>query len=246
MFEFAFIDTEHQQLDHTSIVKRKKECEKGCHKNKTRPMEETKNKTSGGASAHSASTEEQGRRQQDQEDSPNHSNVEEIEESRLIDEGPSPRSHHSRIGKIYHATTSQTGRQHIGTVPSSKTMMAPPASDEEREATWGDVLSACCCHSIQEWTNVSLGIFWLLLFLYFFLVGLDWLGTSFKVVGGCTAGSMLGSDTNPLAGVMIGIIATSLLQSSSTTTSIVVSLVGGGLDVKQGIYLVMGANVGTR
>jgi sodium-dependent phosphate cotransporter len=44
---------------------------------------------------------------------------------------------------------------------------------------------------------------------------------------------------------MIGIIATALLQSSSTTTSIIVSLVSGGLNVQQGIYMVMGANVGT-
>ena len=56
---------------------------------------------------------------------------------------------------------------------------------------------------------------------------------------------MLGSDTNPLASFLIGIIATALLQSSSTTTAIVVSLVSGGLDVDQGIYIVMGANVGT-
>ena len=62
---------------------------------------------------------------------------------------------------------------------------------------------------------------------------------------GCTAGTMLGSDTNPLASLLIGIIATALLQSSSTTTAIVVSLVSGGLDVDQGIYIVMGANVGT-
>ena len=71
------------------------------------------------------------------------------------------------------------------------------------------------------------------------------LGTSFKVVGGCTAGSLLSSDTNPVAALCIGIIATAILQSSSTTTAIIVSLVSGGLDVKQAIYLVMGANVGT-
>mmetsp|Transcript_26035 Transcript_26035/g.49385 ORF Transcript_26035/g.49385 Transcript_26035/m.49385 type:complete len:560 (+) Transcript_26035:958-2637(+) len=62
---------------------------------------------------------------------------------------------------------------------------------------------------------------------------------------GCTAGTLLGSDTNPLASLLIGIIATALLQSSSTTTAIVVSLVSGGLDVDQGIYIVMGANIGT-
>jgi sodium-dependent phosphate cotransporter len=85
----------------------------------------------------------------------------------------------------------------------------------------------------------------LFFFLYFFLLGLELLGTSAKILGGCTAGSLLGDDTNPVAGLMIGILATVLLQSSSTTTSIIVSLVGGGLDVKAAIYMIMGANIGT-
>jgi Na+/phosphate symporter len=83
--------------------------------------------------------------------------------------------------------------------------------------------------------KISLAILFLLVLLYFFLLGLELLGTSFKVVGGCTAGSLLGSDANPLTGVMIGIIATAILQSSSTTTSIIVSLVSGGLEVSNGI-----------
>jgi hypothetical protein len=117
--------------------------------------------------------------------------------------------------------------------------------EAEEEATWSDVYRACCCHTGSEWMKLSSFLFSLLLLLYFFLVGLDLLGTSFAVVGGCTAGSLLGSDTSPLASVMIGIIATALLQSSSTTTAIIVSLVSGGLDVNQAIYMVMGANVGT-
>ena len=118
-------------------------------------------------------------------------------------------------------------------------------AEDDREASWADVGRACCCHDAEGWMHISIFFGLLLFFLYFFLVGLDLLGTAFKVAGGCTAGSMLSSDTNPLASVMIGIIATALLQSSSTTTAIIVSLVSGGLDVHQGIYMVMGANVGT-
>ena len=40
-------------------------------------------------------------------------------------------------------------------------------------------------------------------------------------------------------------LVTVLLQSSSTTTSIIVSLVSSGLDVRAAIYMVMGANIGT-
>jgi sodium-dependent phosphate cotransporter len=114
------------------------------------------------------------------------------------------------------------------------------------DATWGEVFQACCCHSIQEWAMIAVGVFLVLFFLYFFLVGLDLLGTGAKVMGGCAAGALFGDDTNPVAGLMVGILATVFLQSSSTTTSIVVSLVGAGtVSVNQGIYMIMGANIGT-
>ena len=62
---------------------------------------------------------------------------------------------------------------------------------------------------------------------------------------GCTAGTLFGDDTNPIAGIMIGIIVTVLLQSSSTTTSIIVTLVPDVVSVRQGIFMIMGANIGT-
>lgn len=76
-------------------------------------------------------------------------------------------------------------------------------------------------------------------FLYFFLVGLELLAFGAKVLTGCTAGELFGDDTNPVAGLMIGILATVLLQSSSTTTSIVVSLVGSAVSTRQGLYMIM-------
>ena len=83
-------------------------------------------------------------------------------------------------------------------------------------------------------------------FLYFFLFGLELLGSGAKVLGGCTAGELFGDEANPVAGLMIGILATVLLQSSSTTTSIVVALVGAdAVSVRQGIFMIMGANIGT-
>lgn len=114
------------------------------------------------------------------------------------------------------------------------------------DATWGEVIQTCCVHSGEEWAYVFLGIFGIVFFLYFFLLGLNLLGTSAKVISGCAAGSLLGDDTNPVAGLMIGILATVLMQSSSTTTSIVVSLVSAdAVGVKSAIYMIMGANIGT-
>lgn len=117
--------------------------------------------------------------------------------------------------------------------------------DPDGAATWGDVAHSCCCHTPKEWGRIFVAVAALLACLYFFLVGLDLMGVSFQIVGGCTAGSILGEDTNPIASLMIGIIATAILQSSSTTTAIIVSLVSGGLAIRQAIYMVMGANVGT-
>ncbi|CAJ1945770.1 unnamed protein product [Cylindrotheca closterium] len=114
------------------------------------------------------------------------------------------------------------------------------------EPTWGEVCHACCVRSPSEWASVLMGCVVATFFLYFFLFGLDLLGTGAKVMGGCTAGALFGDDMNPVAGLMVGIVATVLLQSSSTTTSIVVSLVGADtVSVRQGIYMIMGANIGT-
>jgi sodium-dependent phosphate cotransporter len=83
-------------------------------------------------------------------------------------------------------------------------------------------------------------------FLYFFLVSLELLGSSAKVLGGCSAGGLFGGQSNPVAALVIGVLATVLVQSSSTTTSIIVSLVGAqAFSVQTGIYMVMGANIGT-
>lgn len=133
-----------------------------------------------------------------------------------------------------------TGSTHFG-----DTDFYDEGQEEIKDATWGEVFSSCCVHSPGQWGMILVNVTLLLFFLYFFLLGLELLGSSAKVIGGCTAGSLFGDDTNPIGGLMIGILATVLLQSSSTTTSIIVGLVGGGLEVKTAIYMIMGANIGT-
>ncbi|XP_015759624.1 PREDICTED: sodium-dependent phosphate transport protein 2B-like [Acropora digitifera] len=89
----------------------------------------------------------------------------------------------------------------------------------------------------------------LLGFLYFFICSLDFLSSAFRLLGGKTAGEAFAFNkilTNPIADLMIGILATVLVQSSSTTTSIVVSMVAAEiLRVEPAVYIVMGANIGT-
>ena len=68
------------------------------------------------------------------------------------------------------------------------------------------------------------------------------MGASFKFFGKEFAKQLLSTTANPFVGLFIGILATSIVQSSSTTTSMTVALVaGGGLDVARAIPIVIGA-----
>jgi len=72
------------------------------------------------------------------------------------------------------------------------------------------------------------------------------MGASFKFFGKGFAEQLLTTTSNPLVGLFIGILATSLVQSSSTVTSMTVALVaGGGLGVASAIPIIMGSNIGT-
>jgi sodium-dependent phosphate cotransporter len=82
--------------------------------------------------------------------------------------------------------------------------------------------------------------------LYIFFVSISLMGASFKFFGKDFARNLLETTANPFIGLFIGILATSLVQSSSTTTSMTVALVaGGGLDVTRAIPIIIGANIGT-
>ena len=82
--------------------------------------------------------------------------------------------------------------------------------------------------------------------LYLFIVGVGGMGHAFKLFGVEFAERVLTATANPFTGLFIGILATSLVQSSSTSTSIIVGMVAGGaLSVEGAIFMIMGANIGT-
>ena len=82
--------------------------------------------------------------------------------------------------------------------------------------------------------------------LYLFLVSISLMGAAFKGFGKGFAENLIRTTSNPFVGLFIGILATSIVQSSSTTTSVVVGIVGaGGLTVGNAIPIIMGANIGT-
>ncbi len=82
--------------------------------------------------------------------------------------------------------------------------------------------------------------------LYIFLCSIGLFGAAFKLVGKEFSKHLIATTTNPVVGLMIGLLATSLIQSSSSTTSIIVGMVAGGaLTVQGAIPIIMGANMGT-
>ena len=82
--------------------------------------------------------------------------------------------------------------------------------------------------------------------LYLFLIGIGGMGAAFKGEFKDTAARLLEATKSPVVGLFIGILATTIVQSSSTTTSLIVGLVAAGaVDVGGAVFMVMGANVGT-
>lgn len=96
-------------------------------------------------------------------------------------------------------------------------------------------------------TRTSTWVPWLMVagLVYLLLVAVGMIGSGFKLAAGNQAKELFSFASNPLTGLIIGTVATALIQSSSTVTSIIVGLVAGGLPVSIAIPMVMGANMGT-
>ena len=94
--------------------------------------------------------------------------------------------------------------------------------------------------------RILVNILILAILLYVFLLSIAMFGAAFKLVGKGFSEQLIATTTNPVIGLLIGLLATSLIQSSSSTTSIVVGMVAGGaLTVPGAIPIIMGANMGT-
>ncbi len=94
----------------------------------------------------------------------------------------------------------------------------------------------------RSWWRIILLIF----LVYLFLVSISLMGSGLKLIGKEFIKDFIAGTNSAFIGLFIGILATSIIQSSSTTTSIVVGLVGGGMfTLPQAIPIIMGANIGT-
>lgn len=81
--------------------------------------------------------------------------------------------------------------------------------------------------------------------IFLFLFSIYLVGSSFRLFDG-NAEELLGQSQNPFLAFFIGMLATALIQSSSTTTASIVALVAAGkLGLAAAIPFIMGANIGT-
>ncbi len=87
-----------------------------------------------------------------------------------------------------------------------------------------------------------------LVLLFVFLLGVNGLGDGFKSLGRDALEAFFAATENPFMGLIVGILATTLVQSSSVTTSLIVALVAAPenpLPIANAVPMVMGANIGT-
>ncbi|XP_002129212.2 sodium-dependent phosphate transport protein 2B [Ciona intestinalis] len=118
--------------------------------------------------------------------------------------------------------------------------------DEANHVRWRDMTKG------QRIRTVVIGVVKVLLLLvclYLFICSLVLMAEALNVLAGRVAVSVFTSNvflSNPITGLIIGILVTVIIQSSSTSTSIVIAMVASGvISVNKGIPIVMGANIGT-
>ncbi|MFT2090182.1 Na/Pi symporter [Paraglaciecola sp. 2405UD69-4] len=100
-------------------------------------------------------------------------------------------------------------------------------------------------HNPDRTSNHLSQWFFVALLVYLLICAVSIIGGGFKMAAGGHAKELFAFASNPFAGLVIGTVATALIQSSSTVTAIIVGLVAGGLPVSVAVPMVMGANIGT-
>ena len=88
----------------------------------------------------------------------------------------------------------------------------------------------------------------IVLLLFVFLLGIKGLGEGFELLGSDLLDSFFRTTENPFVGLFVGLLATTIMQSSSVTTAMVVALVAAPenpLPLANAVPMIMGANIGT-
>lgn len=97
--------------------------------------------------------------------------------------------------------------------------------------------------TISQWVTRSLALLGVLML---FILSLSLMRDAFSALGREFTRELIQATANPIIGLLIGILATAILQSSSAITSVCVTMVAvGTLTLEGAIPIVLGANVGT-
>ncbi|MGD1840700.1 MAG: Na/Pi symporter [Thermonemataceae bacterium] len=79
-----------------------------------------------------------------------------------------------------------------------------------------------------------------------FLIALELMVNTLKLFGEEEVRDILSMRVNPFVALFAGLLTTSIVQSSSLVTSIIVAMVAAGnMDLQNATYMVIGANIGT-
>ncbi|SMD38614.1 solute carrier family 34 (sodium-dependent phosphate cotransporter) [Reichenbachiella faecimaris] len=98
----------------------------------------------------------------------------------------------------------------------------------------------------QKQLNVTQFILSISIALFVFLWSLDLMTSTFHVIGNETVIKVLSITSNPFISLFIGLFITAVIQSSSTSTSLIVAVVAsGGMTLENAVPMIMGANIGT-
>ena len=85
-----------------------------------------------------------------------------------------------------------------------------------------------------------------ILSLLFFFFSISLISAAFKNLGEESIRSIFQTTSNPFIALFIGLLITAIIQSSSTSTSMIVAVVAtGSLSLENAVPMIMGANVGT-
>lgn len=119
--------------------------------------------------------------------------------------------------------------------------------DAEKQIIWSKVKSFKTERGWTANTGLIMRILMLLGSLALFIYGMKIMSEGIQKAAGQGLRQILGSMTsNKVKGIFTGFLTTSIIQSSSATTVMVVSFVNAGLlSLKESIGVIMGANIGT-
>lgn len=115
---------------------------------------------------------------------------------------------------------------------------APPGRDTQLRSPLAFLPFSGRRQTVTEWVTV-------VVLVYVLISAVGAIGAGFGLAAGDRAGELFQFAENPFVGLVIGILATAITQSSTTTTSITVGMVAGGLPIEIAIPILLGANVGT-